>query len=696
MTVIFNKRFGRYRLVKKLASGGMAEVYLALKHGPDRFDKLVALKCMHEHLGHEPEAVEMFYREARLGALFQHPNLVHVLDADSIQSRHTMAMAFVPGVTVEDLQKPGDGDATPIAVELALHIAAEVALGLHHAHEVRDLDDSVLDVVHRDISPENILVGFDGETKLCDFGVAVAARHKDKSGGLAGKTAYMSPEQCRGQNVDRRSDVFALGIVLYEMLTGERLFRRDNPIQSIRAITEDEIPLPSTRRTELSTSIDEVVMHALARRPSDRYPSAHALHQALLSTMVAKEVVVGRRALAEVVSSRFSDERDELRAVIHKVLSAPEPSESTIDLTSMSGPSNDTTLQFDDADGLQELASPVRQPRGASAPIAIDPLAEHAHVAVANQLKRTTRLSVALALVAIAAVGVAAYLATQPLTEQTESVVQEVVVGTVNLSSTPIGAEITVDGEVRGEVTPASLPLPIGSAVIGLRRDGYVAEERRITVLAGEPIAIDVRLAVDETSPRAPIGRVRLTYEPVDATLHLDGEVLGSRSPVLVEALPLNTEHRLRLERAGYETLYLPVSLDSAEVLDMQVEMGEALDLGTFRFRGVPDGANLSINGESVAEAPLDDIELPANVTYTLELTRSGYSRWRRAVLLRPGAEQDVPVDMERRGARPAGSRDRGSIEAPSRAAPAPSEPRTEPDSPTPVEEEPAEEYEML
>ena len=173
--MIFNKPFGRYRLIKKIAMGGMAEVFLAMKRGPGPFDKLVALKCILPHVNDDPRHVEMFYREARLGGLFTHSNLIDVYDAEPIEGRHTMAMEFVPGHTVEDLvERAGTSG---IAPRHALAIVADAALGLHHAHNVRDIDGTPLGLVHRDVSPHNILVGYDGIVRVFDFGVAVGAVH---------------------------------------------------------------------------------------------------------------------------------------------------------------------------------------------------------------------------------------------------------------------------------------------------------------------------------------------------------------------------------------------------------------------------------------------------------------------------------------------------------------------------------------
>lgn len=685
--MIFNKRFGRYRLVRKLASGGMAEVFLALKSGPDRFEKLVALKCMHPHLSADERHIEMFYREARLGAQFGHPNLIHVIDAELIQGRHTMAMEFVPGATVDEVSARADGALLPVG--WSVFIANEVALGLHDAHELRDLDGTPVDIVHRDISPENVLVGYDGSVKLFDFGVAVAAKSGENEGGLAGKTAYMSPEQCRGRAVDRRSDVFALGVVLHELLTGKRLFKRDNPVQSIRAITEEDPPAPSSINPAVPPDLDEVVLKALARDPAQRYPTARAFHDALAAVQVRHSLFFDAATASEAMRRIFRNEMAELDAVVLKILAAPEQSDATVDLSTFSATRDsavveESEVQVDEGSGLDDLSARPEPP--ASGPLA-SPLAPHASAAVVDQLRRARRTNIALLVALVLALGgIAAVYTLGGGGEPDEAgVTDDATQVAVSVTSTPPGARIIVDGEARDERTPAQFLLPTGSADVRVEYEGYRPYEESVVLRSGTPTSVRAELSVDPTSPYAPIGRVRVVYTPETAKVFVGEEEVGSASPVLIEALALNREHRIRLEAPGYEALHLPITLDNDEVLDLQVEMSEALELGTFAITSQPSDATVSLNGEEIGSTPLEGLELPANQTYTIQVTRAGYQPWRRAILLRPGAEESVVASLERRGA-PTPPR----ATAPARPAAAP----TPPPEPTPEPDE--DRYELL
>ncbi len=653
--MIFNKRFGRYTLVKKLATGGMGDVYLALKRGPDHFEKLLALKQLHSHLSGDQAHKEMFYQEARIGALFEHPNLVHVFDADRIEGRPTMVMEFVAGRTVEEIYQRCERVKTPLAIPIAMAVASQAAVGLYHAHSQKGLDGAALGIVHRDVSPQNILVGFDGEVKVFDFGVAVAAR-AGSDGQLAGKTAYMSPEQCRGKSIDRRSDIFSLGIVLYELLTGQRLFKRENHIKSIRAITEDEVPPPSTLRGDVPEEVDAIVMRALARSAGDRYDSALEFHVALADYLAHHDVVVESEAISSVMHDLFANEIDEIDAVVQKVLLAPEQSEATIDLAT-----------FDLRDGDQNGAKVGIDHEGDLGPLAIHegvgiggggPLAATASAAMVDQLRRARRWNIALVvlvLLAILGAGAALFLPDRstvalPTPAPDASAPPETIETAVTVASEPAGAAIGIGGEPTGHTTPAQIDLPAGVATeITISLPGYRSVTETVIPDPGNPtsLAVSGMLEIDAESEFAPIGSIRVVYDPPDADVFLDGELAGAVTPVVVEGLTLNTEYQLRLERNGYETLHFPVMLDSADIREIQLDMAEALELGTLNIDSRPGGADVHINGESLGETPIEGLELPANQTYTVEVRRSGYRRWRRAILLRPDAVEEIEASLE-------------------------------------------------
>jgi serine/threonine protein kinase len=273
------ERIGRYDLVRRLGSGGMAEVHLARASGIEGFEKLVVLKRILPGLAADPHFVQMFLGEARLAAILDHPNVVQVFDLGRDGDDFYFTMEFVYGETVHAAIKAARRAGEQFPIELAIAIAVGAASGLHYAHERVGFDGQPLNIVHRDVSPTNVMVTYHGCVKVADFGIAKVANRTDvtRAGMRKGKVPYMSPEQCRAEKLDRRSDVFALGIVLYEASTMERLFDGDNEFGVMNRIVNGDIPLPSTRRSGYPKELERIVMKALSVDRNKRYASAREM-----------------------------------------------------------------------------------------------------------------------------------------------------------------------------------------------------------------------------------------------------------------------------------------------------------------------------------------------------------------------------------------------------------------------------------
>ena len=269
-------KFGQYVLLEKIASGGMAEVWKARMRGVEGFQKIVAIKKILPHLSDNQEFVEMFIDEAKLAAQLNHNNIIHIYDLGKIQSSYYIAMEFVDGNDLKTILRRADERDQPLSVELALFIASKIAAALDYAHRKRDYEDREMGLVHRDVSPQNVLISEEGDIKLCDFGIAKAATKAShtQAGALKGKLQYMSPEQAWGKAIDRRSDIFALAAVLFEMLTRKKLFTGDNEMSILEQVREAHIMPPSVINDEVSPEIDAIVMKGLQKDPADRYQTA--------------------------------------------------------------------------------------------------------------------------------------------------------------------------------------------------------------------------------------------------------------------------------------------------------------------------------------------------------------------------------------------------------------------------------------
>lgn len=273
-----------YEILSHVTSGGMASLYLGRRRGAAGFSKLVAIKVVHPHLAREGKFVRMFLDEARLASRIQHPSVVSVEELLEDGGTYLMVMEFVHGCSLFQLIKKLAKQGRRLSVDLTAWIAAQVADGLHAAHELRDERGELLSVVHRDVSPQNILLSFSGHVKVIDFGIAKSRAQTDatRAGVLRGKIGYMSPEQANGLPLDRRTDVYALGVVMWECLTSRRLFRADNEVLQLDMVRAPKV-VPPSEFAPVPAALEEVVMDALRANPSQRIATSKAMRDRILS-----------------------------------------------------------------------------------------------------------------------------------------------------------------------------------------------------------------------------------------------------------------------------------------------------------------------------------------------------------------------------------------------------------------------------
>jgi serine/threonine protein kinase len=309
-------RLGRYEIEEPLAHGGMAELFIARLAGPEGFARRVVVKRVLPALAREREFVDMFLHEARLAASLDHRNIVAVHDIGHDEAGFFLVMELLHGADVGSILRAADAE---LALALALDIACGACAGLHYAHERQAADGTPLGLVHRDVSPQNLFVTFDGSTKLLDFGIAKAtdriADLATRSGTLRGKVPYMSPEQCRAEPLDRRSDVFSLGIVLWELSVGARLYggNGEGDFEIFKQIAEREAPPPGSRRAGYPAELDRIVTRALQRDRAARYQTVAELHDDLESVVRARSLAISPREVGTFVATLFPARADAWR-----------------------------------------------------------------------------------------------------------------------------------------------------------------------------------------------------------------------------------------------------------------------------------------------------------------------------------------------------------------------------------------------
>ncbi len=478
------ERFGKYLIVGELALGGMAELFLGVHRGLEGFVKVVVIKRVLPHFSDNAAFVRMFVEEARLAARLEHANIVRTHEFGEVDGRYYTVMEYLPG---EDLAKVLDRLAAArqqLAYAAAATIIAQVCAGLHFAHQLTDSAGAPLGLVHRDVNPANIVLTYAGEVKLIDFGIAKTAMHtKTAAGTLKGKLAYMSPEHLLARDVDRRSDVFAAGIVLWELLTGSPLFVRANEAATIHAIMNDPVPPVRRTRPDVPAALEAIVARALARAPAERYPTAEAM-QLELEAFLDGQPRCDARALGRILEELFGPTRAEATRSIAQTRALA---------TSIS------------------LVMKLRSEARADLAETVDALAlgtdRQVPPALAPERPTTSRwLLAGLAVVLLAAIAGALALVLAaphgPRAAPTPAVTAAR--ASVRIESTPPGAAISIDGEPTGLTTPATVTgLTASTITVALELAGFAP--RLATIDVPTTGAITEHFAFTEPAPaRAP------------------------------------------------------------------------------------------------------------------------------------------------------------------------------------------------
>ncbi|TMA28304.1 MAG: PEGA domain-containing protein [Deltaproteobacteria bacterium] len=303
-------KFGKYLLLERIAVGGMAEVFVAKAFGVEGFERLLAIKKILPTMGDDPEFIRMFVDEARIAVQLSHANIVQVLELGKHDENLYIAMEYISGRDLRQLMERFRKLQRPMPIAQACQVMAEVCEALDYAHRKKDTRGHALGIVHRDVSPQNVLVSFDGEVKLIDFGIAKAESRlqNTQAGILKGKFSYMSPEQVQGLPVDGRSDIFAAGILLWELVCGEKLFTGESDFAVLEKVRNGLVPSPRRVNRAVPEGLERVILKALAIDSKERYQTASELHDELMHFTMVRDIVYGSRQLAEWLRAEFKTE----------------------------------------------------------------------------------------------------------------------------------------------------------------------------------------------------------------------------------------------------------------------------------------------------------------------------------------------------------------------------------------------------
>lgn len=622
------EQYGPYQLLARLATGGMAHVFLARRTGEDDPSRLVVVKRILPHLAENQEFVSMFLQEARVAARLDHPAIAHVLDLGHVDGSYFMAMEYVAGDDFRRVTRHADAEGRTLPVALACRMVIGACEGLDFAHSRIDERGRALNIVHRDVSPQNLLVTFDGLVKVIDFGIAKAAdsAHHTRTGVLKGKYAYMSPEQAEGLALDRRSDVFALGIVLYELITRTRLFKRHNDLATLKAVTECQVPRPTQFNPSIDPELEGIVLRALARDREQRTPTAGQLAQELEAYLSAHGLPGSTAHLRQFMREIYAERLAAEKAMGHpSVVDAapvqppdsppvPVPARRSSPAPARAGSPPPVPPPFSrrKRPAVELAPMPIHVNRLVAPPLS--PVVASGEISDLSMVSRRARskkgLLVAgtLLFLALAGVGSALLLSPQTLGRTGR-------LATLELASDPSGAAVFIDGRATGRITPAEVGLEPGQRhELRLELDGYAPVTLSLPAFTTS-LAQEVKLEKTRT------GSLRLETTPPGASVVLDGRRLEGSTPLVVPTLASDVPHEVSLSLDGYEPDVADVTLEPDRLTTVRRTLTRirqrpaarsstasvvAPRHGTLRVTTTPSAIALYVDGKRVAETPAE------------------------------------------------------------------------------------------
>jgi serine/threonine-protein kinase len=608
------RRFGKYTLLRRMATGGMAEIYLALQRSVAGFEKLIVIKRILPSMNQDRGFIDMLLHEARIAASLSHPNIVQTIDVGQVEGVYFIALEHIHGEDLRSIvRQMKRKTVTEFPLEHALSIVLGTCAGLAYAHEKRDLDGTPLHIVHRDISPQNVLVGFAGDVKIVDFGVAKSgAQTTDptKSGQLKGKVPYMSPEQARGDEVDWRSDIFATGVMLFELTTGKRLFKGTTEFETLKLIIEKDYPRPSWVSAGYPLALEAIVMKALEKDREKRYQSAREMQADLEGFIRDAKLPVSSIALAEFMKGLFDEKLAAQKEALMQGRQLAEivaqevvhEGRTTTDVES----GRISTASFSTASGTIATGTIPPPPRGA----------------------RWPWIAAAAALAVAAGAFALLHKSDPPAVAAAPAEPAKPLRATLVVKSEPSGAHIWINGEVRTEVTPATFEqLPLGRLDVKVGMEGYASKTEAVELTAGPEIVRTFTLDKG-------VVRVRIDNAPAGASATVDGapvdlpafEIAPGESHTLVLTAPGHLPKTHKLNGAIGESKKLDGALDRLPSggRDPRPTTAEpkvaAAGSGKLMISASGGWCNVSVDGKPQGATPTGALELPAG-THTVTCT---------------------------------------------------------------------------
>lgn len=648
------KQFGKYLLTQRIAVGGMAEIYKAKTYGVDGFEKELAIKRILPHCSADKDFITMLVDEAKLSVLLSHANIVQVYDLSKVDDDYYIAMEYIHGVNLRDIMYRCREAGLALPTDIAVYIASEICKGLDYAHRKTDQENRPLGIVHRDISPQNILLSFEGEVKIVDFGIAKAAMNISHTlaGILKGKIAYMSPEQAMGKTVDRRTDIFSTGILLFEMLTGQKLFTGESQFEVLKKIRTTKVGIASLPDA-IPDDLKPIVVKALAYNVDDRFQHAGDLQIELTKHLYSKHVDFSPRKLSAFIRKLFVQEiRDEqaqkAREAAQEGLTSTMNIEegakqvSIVDAGDISLEAETDTTKKPREGAFETVITPGAAPPPLTRAREITPPVEPARPKKKKKRHFFRSAAAILLVLGAAAYGVARFAPDllfwkKPAPEELPVATK----GSLNIVSTPEGAKVFLEGEDTGQLTPVVIgELEAGKTyAVRVIKEAFSPAESTITIRPGEQERLHFTLV-------PPTGVLNIISEPEGAAVILNSRTTGKSTPATLEELKLNSDLKITLSKPGYEDFEQTISLTSEKPQKISATLSRILPrTGTIAIESTPPGAQVLIDGKETGRTTPAQIANLEPKNYKVTLRMEGFTEWSKDVAA--SADKQATVEAE-------------------------------------------------
>lgn len=640
---MLNRTVRNFEIKELIATGGMAAIYKAVQVSLDR---VVAIKILHGHLAQDQNFITRFEREAKAAANLQHENIVNILDFGKAEDVYFIAMEYVEGRSLKDLI----ASIKFIPLDIALMIAHAIIQGLHHAH--------IKGVVHRDIKPANILIGYNGVAKIADFGLAQAQDLTSVTitGSIVGTPAYMSPEQAGGRKVDIRTDIFSLGVVLYEMITGIKPFTGENYSSVIHEILTVQPPKPVEANPLIPDEVNDFILKMLEKDIDNRCQSVKDIGEKIAHNLKQRNIEVSREKIGEFLST---PDKEFQRLVLERkgkhlerALFFEKQGDDKLDSAIRE---YSKVLHLDPQDSkVQTRLRMLREKKRKIKPLppkTVKPLEKKESKPIREQpakpKSRLPRVLVVTVLLAIAIV-----VAWRVIRRKRMQALASTRSGMVVISSVPDSAAIWIDGKSLGQVTPFMLDsLAVGDHSIEITRTGFRPFTQTITLEENETLQVNAVLVAETTMVR--YGSIEIISTPQGAAVFLDGTKTGRQTPCTIAQVPIGS-HEIRLTRKGYDPVEVTRNVETDKEVTIRVTLNKTkgdqepppATVSYLKVRAKP-WAKIYIDNRYVETTPIaKPIEVSAG-SHTIKLENPSFKIWQQKIIFIANKTHSIDVRLE-------------------------------------------------